>query len=104
MATRLDRADRDFDVRFGQLVSARRDTLGDVDDAVGKILAAVRDRGDEALVEYTERFDRITLTPNALGFAKAEIEQAIAHAEDAQLSALRHAAKRIEAYHARQMP
>ncbi len=104
MTTRLDWADSNFEDSFGQLVGARRDTLANVDDAVGEILADVRVRGDEALVEYTERFDQIKLTPKTLRFAKAEIEQAVVHVEKSQLSALHHAAERIEAYHAKQMP
>ena len=104
MATRLERHDRDFDERFEQLAAVRRETLADVDEAVGRILAAVQDRGDDAVIEYTERFDRVALTPPTLRIDVGEITEAVSEADAEHVAALRRAAGRIEAYHATQIP
>ena len=104
MAARLRQRDADFADRFEQLVGGRRQTLIDVDSDVVGILAAVRERGDAALIELSERFDRVTLTPQTLRIEASEITAAIAQTPPDQLDALRLAADRIAAYHARQKP
>jgi histidinol dehydrogenase len=75
-----------------------------VDAAVAEIIADVRARGDAAVIELTERFDRLTLTPETLRFAPEEIEALIAEVPQHEREALELAAERIRAYHARQMP
>ncbi|HEY6409778.1 MAG TPA: histidinol dehydrogenase, partial [Ktedonobacteraceae bacterium] len=45
-------------------------------ERVRPILQSVRQRGDEALLEFTERFDRVQLTSDRLRVSRAEIEQA----------------------------
>jgi len=104
MAVRLRHGDADFRDRFEQLVGARRQTLVDVDGDVAEIIAAVRERGDSALIELSERLDRVTLTTQTLRIEPNEIAAATAQASTEQLDALRRAAARIEAYHARQIP
>jgi hypothetical protein len=52
-----------FETRFAALLSMKREDAPDVDAAVAAIIADVRARGDAALIELTERFDRLTLTP-----------------------------------------
>ena len=59
---------------------AGRDTATDVRDAVAAIVAAVRTRGDAALIEYTARFDRLELTADALRISADEIDAADAAA------------------------
>ena len=61
-------------------------------------------RGDAAVIELTERYDRLTLTPETLRFAPEEIEALIAEVPQHEREALELAAERIRAYHARQMP
>ena len=75
-----------------------------MDAAVAEIIADVRARGDAAVIELTERFDRLTLTPETLRFAPEEIEALIAEVPQHEREALELAAERIRAYHARQMP
>ncbi len=74
----------------------------DVEPVVAGIIADVRRRGDEALCEYTARFDRLELTPATLEVTSAEIEAALAAVEPEDLAVLRLAAERIAAFHARQ--
>jgi histidinol dehydrogenase len=66
---------------------------------VAEILAAVRDKGDSALVELTERFDRVSLTPAELVVTAEEYETAGRQVGGATVAALRYAAARIERFH-----
>ncbi|MCW5728221.1 histidinol dehydrogenase [Parvibaculum sp.] len=105
MPIRLDTADADFDAAFAALLAGKREASVDVADVVTKILADVRTRGDAALVEYTQRFDRLgDLTPATLSIPQSEIDRAHDICDAKTLNALKLAAARIRAYHARQMP
>ncbi|MEP2640818.1 histidinol dehydrogenase [Roseobacter sp.] len=100
----LNATDADFEAAFTILLSAKREDSPDVDDTVAGIIADVRARGDAAVIALTERFDRLTLTPETLRISDAEIDAATAAAPQAELDALALAADRIRAYHARQRP
>ena len=73
-------------------------------ERVRPIVYSVRDRGDAALVEYTERFDSVRLTPDLLRVSHEEIERAHRELAPAMRDALKHAIHNIRAYHERQMP
>ena len=66
---RLLTTDADFEARFTALLSQARETTETVDRAVAEIIAAVRTRGDAAVIDYTARFDRQTLTADRLRIA-----------------------------------
>lgn len=100
----LDATEPAFEARFQALLSAKREDSPDVDDAVSKIIADVRSRGDAALIALTAKFDRLTLTADDLQISAAEVDEACAQIGDADRTALELAAARIRAYHARQMP
>lgn len=100
----LDTASPDFETAFTALLSAKREDSPDVDAAVADIIADVRERGDAAVIELTERFDRIALTPDTLRFSATEIAQAVSEVSNEDREALELAADRIRSYHARQMP
>lgn len=100
----LDTTASDFEVAFGQLLTAKREDSPEVDDIVAGIIADVRARGDSALIELTETFDRLSLTPETLAFSSEEIAEHCARVPAAERSALETAAERIRAYHVRQMP
>ncbi|MEX0366676.1 MAG: histidinol dehydrogenase [Ruegeria sp.] len=100
----LDTTSSDFETAFAALLSAKREDSPDVDQVVAGIIADVRDRGDAAVIELTERFDRIALTPETLRFSADEIAQATQAVSAEDRAALELAADRIRAYHARQMP
>jgi len=105
MALRLDARAPDFAAAFSALVEARREVDEDVDAAVAAIIAAVRARGDEALLEYTARFDRLTVSNAAeLRVPRAQIKAARRECGNQAIAALEFAARRIEAYHLKQMP
>ena len=101
---RLSTASPDFETAFAALLDQARETTETVDRAVSSIVAAVRARGDAALIEYTARFDRLSLTPDRLRIGADEIEAATASVPADQLQALDLAATRIEAFHKAQLP
>ena len=104
MPLRLDAGAPDFARAFDRLVAVKRAAEENVDAAVGAIIADVKLRGDAALLEYTTRFDRFTLTAAGLRFPAARIEQALKQAPEKTAAALRVAAQRIAEYHKRQLP
>lgn len=105
MAIKFKFGDPDFQNDIDLLVSARRKIDTDVNDRVCKILENIRSRGDEALLEYTERFDRLRLGSAAnIKISKSEIISARTACSNATLEALEHAAARILSYHERQLP
>ena len=102
---RLDASAAGFEADFARLLDDKRETAADVNDAVAAIIAAVRDRGDDALVEYTARFDRLPgLTADALAIGRDEVDQAVAKVSPDLIRALELAAERIADFHRRQLP
>jgi histidinol dehydrogenase len=94
----------DFEADFTRLLNAKREDSPDVDATVAGILDDVRRRGDAAVIELTEKFDRVRLTPDTLAFTADDIAAAIAAVSAEDRAALELAAARIRAYHQRQMP
>ena len=104
MPLRLDAAAADFEAAFTALLESKREAAADVDAAVAEILAEVRRRGDAALIDYTRRFDRLSLTPETLRIPQDEIDAATKACEPETIAALQLAAERIADYHRRQTP
>ncbi len=100
----LSTRDADFDARLASLLAFENTQDASIDAAVASILDAVRTRGDEAVLEYTRRFDRLDAPDmSALELPKSALDQAFAGLSDARREALVHAASRIRAYHERQV-
>ena len=104
MARRLNAADAGFAEAFQQLLFAKREEEEDVAAVVRGIIADVRKRGDAALVELTNKFDRADVTTATLKLSAGEIDAALGKVSKEQLTAIETAAARIESYHKRQMP
>ncbi|MBM1311169.1 histidinol dehydrogenase [Sulfitobacter mediterraneus] len=104
MPVTLNAAAPDFETAFAALLGAKREDSPDVDAAVADIIADVRARGDAAVIALTEKFDRVTLTPETLRISAAEIAAAAADVSAEDRAALEQAATRIRAYHERQLP
>ena len=100
----LSTTDADFEPRFNALLAAKREDSPDVDAVVATIIADVRARGDAALLELTERFDRLSLAADGLRIGADEVDAAVAAVPAEEAQALETAAERIRAYHVRQMP
>lgn len=101
---RLSSKDAGFAEAFQRVVADRRESATDVARDVTDILAAVRERGDAALADYTARFDGHDLDQTGWRI-DAETCRAAFEALTPELrSALELAAERIRAYHAAQLP
>jgi histidinol dehydrogenase len=104
LAIRLDHQEPDFEARFAALLATKREVSVDVGDAVARIIADVRARGDAALIELSRQYDGIDLERDGLAVTEAEIDAAMDLVDARTLDALRLAAERIEAHHRRQLP
>jgi len=100
----LDSSEAEFEAAFAGLLGAKREDAPEVEEAVAAILADIRARGDAALIELTERFDRVRLAPDGLAFTAGEIDALVARVPAEERRALELASGRIRAYHERQMP
>ena len=76
MAFRLDTRSPDFAQKFRAFLDTKRETSADVEAAVRAIVADVAARGDQALKEYTLKFDRLDLERVGLKVTPAEIDAA----------------------------
>jgi histidinol dehydrogenase len=104
MPLRLDARSAGFETAFRDLLAAKRETDDDVGRAAADIIEAVRRDGDDAVIAFTRRFDRLTLTPASMRISPQEIDAAAATCPRETLEALDVAAARIEAFHRRQLP
>ncbi|MCJ2015283.1 histidinol dehydrogenase [Methylobacterium sp. J-076] len=103
---RIDSRDPDFAESFARLLTLKREIAEDVDDAVRRIIADVVQTGDDALVDYTRRFDRLgaDFTADGLRIGADEVAAAVEACPAEALDALRLAAERIETFHRAQKP
>jgi len=104
MPLRLDSAAPDFERRFAELLASKREASQEVGDTVAGIIADVRARGDEAVAELTNKFDKAGVTPQTLRFSEEEIATAAARVTPDVRAALQTAHDRIKSHHERQMP
>ena len=100
----LDMSAEGFEAAFEVLLTSKREVSADVDATVAAIIEDVRKRGDEALADYSLRFDRLDLTRVGVAVTAQEIAAAFDACDRAALSALELAHDRVLAYHQRQKP
>jgi len=97
---RLDTAAPGFDAELEALVAFEAAQDPDVDEAVARIIAEVRTRGDAALLECTKRFDQLDVPSTAaLEISADEMRRAYELLPDDQRDALSTAAARIRSFH-----
>lgn len=100
---RLDAADTDFARHLDHLLSWESVSDDGVNQRVLEIIQAVRERGDAALVEYTQRFDGLEVASMAdLILPRERLELALTRISTAQRQALEVAAERVRSYHEKQ--
>ena len=104
MPLRLDARIGGFEARFVELLSMKREVSIDVEQTVRTIVDDVRARGDEALIELSQKFDRIDLRERGILVSASEIDEAVQAADPKVVEALTFAAQRIEDHHGRQKP
>jgi histidinol dehydrogenase len=100
----LSTSDPDFEARLAALLAFENTQDASIDQAVAAILDDVRHRGDAAVLEYTQRFDRVPAGAfSELHIQRQEIESAFERLPPARRDALVQAAGRIRGYHERQV-
>ena len=104
MPVLLNSQNSDFEKEFKKLLLAKREDSVDVDVSVRAIIGEVIERGDQALIEYTKKFDRISLTTDTLRFTQSELKEQAEQVSDKDRSALELAVARIKSYHEKQIP
>jgi histidinol dehydrogenase len=98
--TRLSTAQADFEQQLKHYLAWDESANQEVVDTVKAILEEVRTKGDEALLTYTKRFDRLDLShPQDLELSKERLALALTRITEEQKSALEFSAKRIRDYH-----
>ena len=103
MIRKLDSTQDDFQETLDALLAFEAETDDAIEGAVAKIIADVRARGDDAVLEYTNRFDRTKAASMAdFDITQPELDAALAALPGAQRAALQTAADRIRAFHERQ--
>ena len=101
---RLDASQADFSQHLDTLLAWEGVSDKGVNDRVEEIIAAVRERGDDALIEYTARFDGLNANSMAdLTLDRARLELALERITAEQRSALELAAERVRVYHEHQV-
>lgn len=104
MVLRLDYRQSDFENRFAAFLTTKREVSQDVENDVRAIIREIRERGDAALHDFTERFDGINTRQLGLAVTADEIEAAYQATAPELVSALEFAHDRIVSHHQRQMP
>ena len=100
---RLSTLDRDFSARLQSLLAFEATQDDSIESAVTEILHAVRSRGDQAVLDYTSRFDDLNVeSMDALLLRPDALRHALDNLPAAQRSALEAAATRIRVYHEKQ--
>lgn len=84
------------------LLKRSPDQYGAYEAQVAQILEEVREKGDEALFAYTERFDGAKLSGETVLVTEEEIREAYQEVPDQLVAVIRRALKNIEDYHAKQ--
>jgi histidinol dehydrogenase len=88
---------------MAKILGRRGTRAGDVEQRVEEIVTTVQRQGDRAVLRYTAQFDHVRLRAAQMEVTTAEIASAVAKVSRMDLSILRLAAKRIAAFHRRQM-
>lgn len=95
--------DHDYKSLLARLLQRRGNRQGAVEKRVGEIVRAVERKGDSALLRYAQMFDRVRLTRATMEVKPGEIEKAMTAVPAKDLRILRMAARRIGAFHRRQV-
>ncbi|WP_028994434.1 histidinol dehydrogenase [Azonexus hydrophilus] len=100
---RLSTVAADFAARLKELLAFEAAADEGIERTVAGILADVKTRGDAAVVDYSNRFDRLTVATMAdLELSRDELEKALAGLPADRRAALEVAAQRVRAYHEKQ--
>nr|WP_300657867.1 histidinol dehydrogenase [uncultured Acetatifactor sp.] len=88
---------------LNDLLKRSPNNYSEYESTVNDILADIRERGDQALFEYTLKFDRFALNEDNIRVTRAEIEEAYGLLNDGLLDIIRRSADNIRAFHKKQL-
>lgn len=101
---RFSTKDKNFDIQLKELLAFETAQDDDIDKVVANILRDVKSRGDAAVLEYTNRFDKTNVRDMSnLELEPGELKSALANLPHEQSEALRQAAERVRKYHEKQL-
>jgi histidinol dehydrogenase len=101
---RLDTRAATFEAEFGRVLHWSAQTDAAIEQRVAEILAGVRERGDAAVLEYTQRFDALDApSMQVLELTQQDFAAAYAAITPTQRDALQAASARIRSFHRRQL-
>ncbi len=89
---------------FSALLNRQFEIPEEIEASVREIIADVRENGDQALVEYTKRFDCPDFDASMLPVGEEEITRAYSRVDPGILESIRKALSKIEAFHGKQLP
>ncbi|MGK0499510.1 MAG: histidinol dehydrogenase [Oceanicoccus sp.] len=102
--TKLDANQTDFEQRLDKLLAWENVADNNVSAVVDEVINAIKAKGDEALLAFNNRFDRMQASSVAsLELTTEQLQQALAAVSDEQRAALETAAERIRNYHVHQL-
>lgn len=101
----LSSTDSGFTAALEKIIAFESTQKEAVDSTVADILANIKERGDEALLEYTRRFDHLDAAASIaeLEFPRKDLQQALKNIPAFQREALEQAAERVHAFHQKQL-
>ena len=101
---KLNTEDPNFKDQLSQLIFFEAEDNIQIEKTVTEILSDVKKRGDEAVIEYTKKFDHVDFSRMAeLEISKEELSLALENLPAASREALEEAAKRVFEYHKKQL-
>ncbi len=88
---------------LNDLLKRSPNNYGQFESTVNEIIENVKNNGDKAVFEYTEKFDKFRLTPENIKVTRAEIDEAYAKLDASLIEVLKQSAENIRAFHAKQL-
>ena len=98
----LDTSSSDFKKSLSSQIKSNSEPNDEISMVVSEIVKDIRDRGDEALLEYTNQYDRLSAQLKNLEITKSEIDNALSRISDSMRESLENAIKRIRSFHEKQ--
>ena len=102
MIKHLDSSSVDFEKSLQSVISSTSEPSKSVIETVSKIIADVRERGDDALLEYTNLYDHRSAKIESLRIEEDDIKIALDRVSDSMQRSLAEASKRIRTFHEKQ--
>jgi len=88
---------------LNQVLNRGKSDISSIESSVKTIINDVKEQGDKALLQYTEKFDKVRLNASKLKVTQREIKEAYKKLEKIQITALRKAADNIASFHKKQL-